>query len=247
MIARARSRDFVAHGFWFYHPQSHPGSRQARAAALRAWPVEPYDFCRRLPAGRVAKQADARDLKSRIPKGVCGFEPRLGHSLPGMGTRRCQQQGSRRDGGRGFIGSWFQREAGLGLISRPPRQYSPDAVNEPHDRRITHVMPLSQRPGPPPRQPALTAGIWLPWALAPLWVFLPIAGCLVAGVLMRQPLVNAGRSQLPDGLWHRSLLHDSAGTDSSRADASWRAAGDAIEGALVRLVPVAPLATIEPH
>ncbi len=27
----------------------------------------------------MAKQADARDLKSRIPHGVCGFDPRSGH------------------------------------------------------------------------------------------------------------------------------------------------------------------------
>jgi hypothetical protein len=29
--------------------------------------------------GRVAESADARDLKSRVPLGTCGFEPRLGH------------------------------------------------------------------------------------------------------------------------------------------------------------------------
>ena len=29
--------------------------------------------------GRMAKQADARDLKSRIPHGVCGFDSRSGH------------------------------------------------------------------------------------------------------------------------------------------------------------------------
>jgi hypothetical protein len=28
--------------------------------------------------GRVAESADARDLKSRVPLGTCGFEPRLG-------------------------------------------------------------------------------------------------------------------------------------------------------------------------
>ena len=33
-------------------------------------------------SGRVAKLADARDLKSRIPRGVCGFDPRLGHTAP---------------------------------------------------------------------------------------------------------------------------------------------------------------------
>ena len=29
--------------------------------------------------GRVAKSADARDLKSRVPHGTCGFKSRLGH------------------------------------------------------------------------------------------------------------------------------------------------------------------------
>ncbi len=38
-------------------------------------------------SGRVAKLADARDLKSRIPRGVCGFDPRLGHmALPAAAT-----------------------------------------------------------------------------------------------------------------------------------------------------------------
>ena len=39
--------------------------------------------------GRVAKLADARDLKSRGERSPCGFDPRLGH-LPGRllcGTR----------------------------------------------------------------------------------------------------------------------------------------------------------------
>jgi hypothetical protein len=32
----------------------------------------------RFTKGRMAELADARDLKSRIPKGVCGFDPRFG-------------------------------------------------------------------------------------------------------------------------------------------------------------------------
>ena len=37
--------------------------------------------------GRVAKQADASDLKSGSTKVECGFEPRLGHLLRSIATR----------------------------------------------------------------------------------------------------------------------------------------------------------------
>jgi hypothetical protein len=44
-------------------------------------------------SGRVAKQADASDLKSGVPKGTCGFEPRLGQwalhdGFAGCGSNR---------------------------------------------------------------------------------------------------------------------------------------------------------------
>lgn len=82
-----------------------------------------------------------------------------------------------------------------------------------------------------PRPVGVAAGIWLPWALAPLWVSLPIVGCLVAGSLLRQPLVKVGNGEQPP---------------VQRSDAS-PAAADTVEAALVRLVPVVPLATIEPR
>ena len=45
--------------------------------------VEPQHFTQhffKITLGRVAKQADASDLKSGVAKATCGFEPRLGQS-----------------------------------------------------------------------------------------------------------------------------------------------------------------------
>lgn len=36
--------------------------------------------------GRVAELADARDLKSRVPNGACGFESRLGYFIRVLGV-----------------------------------------------------------------------------------------------------------------------------------------------------------------
>lgn len=47
---------------------------QHRARAWRS--SSPSDNA---PAARMAKSADAADLKSAAPKGACGFEPRFGH------------------------------------------------------------------------------------------------------------------------------------------------------------------------
>ena len=48
--------------------------------------LQPYRALRSVPesstfdtAGRMAELADARDLKSRVPLGTCGFDPRFGH------------------------------------------------------------------------------------------------------------------------------------------------------------------------
>lgn len=38
--------------------------------------------------------------------------------------------------------------------------------------------------------------VWLPWCVAPLWVFLPIFGCLVAGAV-RRPAVASGSLEPP--------------------------------------------------
>lgn len=39
--------------------------------------------------------------------------------------------------------------------------------------------------------------VWLPWCVAPLWVFLPIVGCLLAGAV-RRPAVASGPPQPAD-------------------------------------------------
>ena len=52
--------------------------------------------------GRVAKLADARDLKSRVPIGACGFESRLGYlwvrRRVAMIRRPLQNKGIRKTG-----------------------------------------------------------------------------------------------------------------------------------------------------
>lgn len=63
--------------------------------------------------------------------------------------------------------------------------------------------------------------VWLPWCMAPLWVFLPIVGCLLADVVRQR----AAASGPPEPV---------AATES------------ATEVATVGLVPIVPLATIDP-
>lgn len=62
--------------------------------------------------------------------------------------------------------------------------------------------------------------VWLPWCMAPLWVFLPIIGCLLAGVV-RRPAVAGGPPQ--------DALIDASSTDLMT----------------VGLVPIPPLADSE--
>ena len=64
--------------------------------------------------------------------------------------------------------------------------------------------------------------VWLPWCVAPLWVFLPIVGCLLAGAV-RRPAVAGGPPQ-------------PAAT-----------VGPASELITVSLVPIPPLVDIEPQ
>lgn len=63
--------------------------------------------------------------------------------------------------------------------------------------------------------------VWLPWVIAPVWVLLPIFGCLVAGAI-RRPAVA-----------HTPPVPAAAESDSPQPD-------------LAPLVPIAPLAVIEP-
>ncbi len=42
-----------------------------------------------LVLGRMAELADARDLKSRVPLGTCGFDPRFGHCCSSSHRRHC--------------------------------------------------------------------------------------------------------------------------------------------------------------
>ena len=64
--------------------------------------------------------------------------------------------------------------------------------------------------------------VWLPWCVAPLWVFLPIVGCLLAGAV-RRPAVASGPPQ------------------------PVATAGPATELRSVGLVPIPPLVDIEPQ
>lgn len=63
--------------------------------------------------------------------------------------------------------------------------------------------------------------VWLPWCIAPVWVFLPIIGCLVAGFVRQR----AAASGPPEPV---------------------TAVESATEVATVGLVPIVPLATIDP-
>ena len=48
-----------------------------------------------LDIARVAKLADARDLKSRVPNGTCGFDSRPGHHYISTGLRPSMIEDSR--------------------------------------------------------------------------------------------------------------------------------------------------------
>ena len=57
--------------------------RRARRFSLHWWMANPA--CRKpweFGQARVAKLADAKDLKSFLPKGECGFKSRPGHQIP---------------------------------------------------------------------------------------------------------------------------------------------------------------------
>ena len=114
----------------------------------------------------MAKLADARDLKSRIPHGVCGFDPRSGHLFLSTISRLhsfakllcypfCDIFGT---DGRGVTGFWRHSAAEVGSLRFPIRHASlaPRTTPVPMSPR-THAATTPRPSRDPPAQRSLTA------------------------------------------------------------------------------------------
>ena len=96
----------------------------------------------------------------------------------------------------------------------PPRE--PSAVIGTAPERVRAAIQPGN--GSPRRE---EPGVWLPWCMAPVWVLLPIVGCLIAGAIRRPAVAEITP---PSG----TSLSASADTDPAH------------------LLPIVPLAAIEP-